>query len=37
MSDIKGGTLIDYDGKIRLLELAQVPGEHVSLCDNFLL
>ncbi|CDH56095.1 utp-glucose-1-phosphate uridylyltransferase [Lichtheimia corymbifera JMRC:FSU:9682] len=29
-ADIKGGTLIDYDGKIRLLEIAQVPDEHVE-------
>lgn len=29
-ADIKGGTLIDYDGTIRLLEIAQVPAEHVS-------
>lgn len=28
-ADIKGGTLIDYEGNIRLLELAQVPSEHV--------
>lgn len=28
-ADIKGGTLIDYDGGgVRLLELAQVPSEH---------
>lgn len=27
-ADIKGGTLIDYDGSIRLLEIAQVPAEH---------
>ena len=27
-ADIKGGTLIDYDGKVRLLEIAQVPVEH---------
>lgn len=27
-ADIKGGTLIDYDGKVRLLEIAQVPAEH---------
>ncbi|KAF8161223.1 UTP-glucose-1-phosphate uridylyltransferase [Crassisporium funariophilum] len=26
--DIKGGTLIDYDGTMRLLELAQVPEEN---------
>ncbi|KAI9223389.1 UTP--glucose-1-phosphate uridylyltransferase family [Blastocladiella britannica] len=29
-ADIKGGTLIDYDGHVRLLELAQVPSEHVD-------
>ncbi|OZJ05721.1 putative UTP--glucose-1-phosphate uridylyltransferase [Bifiguratus adelaidae] len=29
-ADIKGGTLIDYEGHIRLLEIAQVPGEHVE-------
>ncbi|RCH99976.1 UTP-glucose-1-phosphate uridylyltransferase [Rhizopus stolonifer] len=29
-ADIKGGTLIDYNGKIRLLEIAQVPDEHVE-------
>ncbi|KAF9222692.1 UTP-glucose-1-phosphate uridylyltransferase [Gyrodon lividus] len=28
--DIKGGTLIYYDGSIRLLEIAQVPLEHVD-------
>ncbi|KAH7924598.1 UTP--glucose-1-phosphate uridylyltransferase [Leucogyrophana mollusca] len=28
--DVKGGTLIDYDGKMRLLEIAQVPSEHVD-------
>lgn len=27
-SDIKGGTLIQYDGTIRLLEVAQVPSQH---------
>ena len=27
-ADVKGGTLIDYDGKLRLLEEAQVPKEH---------
>ncbi|KAH7913910.1 UTP-glucose-1-phosphate uridylyltransferase [Hygrophoropsis aurantiaca] len=26
--DVKGGTLIDYDGTMRLLEIAQVPPEH---------
>lgn len=29
-ADIKGGTLIDYKGQIRLLEIAQVPDEHVE-------
>jgi len=29
-ADVKGGTLIDYDGTIRLLEIAQVPSEHVE-------
>nr|AJV26451.1 UDP-glucose pyrophosphorylase [Vanderbylia robiniophila] len=29
-ADIKGGTLIDYEGSIRLLEVAQVPNEHVE-------
>ena len=26
----QGGTLIEYEGKQRLLEIAQVPKEHVS-------
>jgi len=29
-ADVKGGTLIDYDGQIRLLEIAQVPSDHVE-------
>ncbi|CAI9716928.1 UTP--glucose-1-phosphate uridylyltransferase-like isoform X2 [Octopus vulgaris] len=29
-ADVKGGTLVDYDGKLRLLEIAQVPKEHVD-------
>ncbi|KAI8636007.1 UTP--glucose-1-phosphate uridylyltransferase family [Parasitella parasitica] len=29
-ADIKGGTLIDYEGQIRLLEIAQVPDEHLD-------
>ncbi|KAJ3130740.1 UTP-glucose-1-phosphate uridylyltransferase [Irineochytrium annulatum] len=29
-ADIKGGTIIDYDGHVRLLEIAQVPSEHVD-------
>jgi len=27
-ADVKGGTLIDYDGRLRLLEIAQVPEYH---------
>lgn len=29
-ADVKGGTLINYDGSVRLLEIAQVPKEHVE-------
>lgn len=29
-ADIKGGTLIDYEGTVRLLEVAQVPPEHME-------
>eukprot|EP00842_Homolaphlyctis_polyrhiza_P006632 jgi/Hompol1/6970/HPOL_000873-RA len=29
-ADIKGGTLIEYEGSIRLLEIAQVPSEYVE-------
>ena len=29
-ADVKGGTLIDYDGHVRLLEIAQVPSQHVD-------
>ncbi|CAG8548397.1 9176_t:CDS:2 [Acaulospora morrowiae] len=29
-ADIKGGTLIDYEGTVRLLEVAQVPSEHME-------
>jgi UTP--glucose-1-phosphate uridylyltransferase len=29
-ADIKGGTIIEYEGNIRLLEIAQVPSEHVE-------
>lgn len=29
-ADIKGGTIIDYEGSIRLLEIAQVPLQHVE-------
>ncbi|CAN0913894.1 UTP--glucose-1-phosphate uridylyltransferase [Linum grandiflorum] len=30
LADVKGGTLISYDGKVQLLEIAQVPDEHVG-------
>src|ERR1043166_7691585 len=29
-ADIKGGTLIDYEGTVRLLEVAQVLPEHME-------
>ncbi|KAG9292118.1 hypothetical protein G9A89_005262 [Geosiphon pyriformis] len=29
-ADIKGGTLVNYDGVVRLLEVAQVPPEHMQ-------
>ncbi|GFX71633.1 UTP--glucose-1-phosphate uridylyltransferase [Trichonephila clavipes] len=29
-ADVKGGTLIQYEGKLRLLEIAQVPKDHVD-------
>lgn len=29
-ADVKGGTLIQYEGKLRLLEIAQVPKDHVE-------
>jgi len=29
-ADVKGGTLTQYEGKLRLLEVAQVPKEHVE-------
>ncbi|KAK8630500.1 hypothetical protein V6N13_079292 [Hibiscus sabdariffa] len=29
LADVKGGTLISYDGKVQLLEIAQVPVAHV--------
>ncbi|GMF62982.1 unnamed protein product [[Candida] boidinii] len=29
-ADVKGGTLINYGGEIRLLEIAQVPKSHVE-------
>jgi UTP--glucose-1-phosphate uridylyltransferase len=29
-ADVKGGTLIQYEGRLRLLEVAQVPKEHLD-------
>ncbi|XP_032221634.1 UTP--glucose-1-phosphate uridylyltransferase isoform X2 [Nematostella vectensis] len=29
-ADVKGGTLIEYDNRLRLLEIAQVPKQHVD-------
>eukprot|EP01097_Dermamoeba_algensis_P004727 TRINITY_DN3047_c0_g1_i2.p1 TRINITY_DN3047_c0_g1~~TRINITY_DN3047_c0_g1_i2.p1 ORF type:complete len:497 (+),score=107.88 TRINITY_DN3047_c0_g1_i2:102-1592(+) len=29
-ADVKGGTLIEYEGKAKLLEIAQVPGDKVE-------
>lgn len=29
-ADVKGGTIIDYNGEVRLLEIAQVPPPHVE-------
>ncbi|KXJ22283.1 UTP--glucose-1-phosphate uridylyltransferase [Exaiptasia diaphana] len=29
-ADVKGGTLIEYEGRLRLLEIAQVPKAHVD-------
>lgn len=29
-ADVKGGTLINYEGQVRLLEIAQVPSDHVE-------
>ncbi|KAJ8962550.1 hypothetical protein NQ318_000942 [Aromia moschata] len=29
-ADVKGGTLIQYEGKLRLLEIAQVPKERID-------
>ncbi|XP_057433258.1 UTP--glucose-1-phosphate uridylyltransferase-like [Lotus japonicus] len=30
LADVKGGTLISYEGRVQLLEIAQVPDEHVN-------
>jgi UTP--glucose-1-phosphate uridylyltransferase len=29
-ADVKGGTIIDYKGQVRLLEIAQVPSQYVE-------
>ena len=29
-ADVKGGTLINYEGHLRLLEVAQVPKDHLE-------
>lgn len=29
-ADVKGGTIIDYNGQVRLLEIAQVPSQHTE-------
>jgi len=29
-ADVKGGTLVEYEGSVRLLEIAQVPKDHVE-------
>jgi UTP--glucose-1-phosphate uridylyltransferase len=29
-ADVKGGTLINYEGHLRLLEIAQVPSNHIE-------
>ncbi|KAH0944224.1 hypothetical protein HID58_003861 [Brassica napus] len=34
LADVKGGTLISYEGKVQLLEIAQVPDEHGKLSMN---
>lgn len=33
-ADIKGGTLIEYENSVRLLEIAQVPNEHVLFINS---
>lgn len=30
LADVKGGTLISYEGRVQLLEIAQVPDQHVN-------
>ncbi|KAA8902040.1 UTP--glucose-1-phosphate uridylyltransferase-domain-containing protein [Sphaerosporella brunnea] len=29
-TDVKGGTIIDYEGTVHLLQIAQVPKEHLQ-------
>jgi UTP--glucose-1-phosphate uridylyltransferase len=33
-ADVKGGTIIDYEGSVRLLEVAQVPKDHIEEFKN---
>ena len=35
INDIKGGTIISYEGSPKLLEIAQVPPEHVYFLLSF--
>eukprot|EP01129_Flabellula_baltica_P006771 TRINITY_DN2575_c0_g1_i1.p1 TRINITY_DN2575_c0_g1~~TRINITY_DN2575_c0_g1_i1.p1 ORF type:complete len:499 (-),score=114.06 TRINITY_DN2575_c0_g1_i1:80-1576(-) len=30
LADVKGGTIIEYEGKVKLLEIAQVPSNYVN-------
>lgn len=34
-SDVKGGTLIQYEDKVQLLEIAQVPKNKVGMRVSF--
>ena len=35
-ADVKGGTLIHYEDRLRLLEIAQVPKDKVNYSGSFL-
>lgn len=35
LADVKGGTLISYEGRVQLLEIAQVPDAHVNEFKSF--
>jgi len=30
VAEVKGGTLMSYEGRVQLIEIAQVPEEHVG-------